>query len=99
MASRDYMGIAREKIPRFPTINSEACTSCGSCLDFCGNGVFAQGDTATLVANPYNCVVGCSWCRSTCPVEAISFPRKEDLIGLLRRLRGERDAASQAAGK
>ncbi|MEX1140250.1 MAG: 4Fe-4S ferredoxin [Bacteroidota bacterium] len=32
-----------------------------------------------IVERPFNCMVGCSTCRTVCPVEAISFPGR-DLI-------------------
>lgn len=87
MAGRDYMGIPREEIPWFPTIDADLCSSCGSCLDFCTNGVFVQGDTSVQVVNPYNCVVGCDACARDCPTGAISFPDKRELIQQLRQLR------------
>lgn len=87
MAGRDYMGIAREEIPWYPTIDEDLCTNCGACLDFCSNEVFEQGDMTTIVTNPYNCVVGCSACAKECPVAAISFPKKEELIAILNVLR------------
>ncbi|NPV70227.1 MAG: ferredoxin family protein [Firmicutes bacterium] len=31
-------------------------------------------DQKLVVANPHNCVVGCSNCAPRCPVEAITFP-------------------------
>ena len=37
-----------------------------------------------MVANPYDCMVGCSTCATVCPVEAISFPGR-DLIWKLER--------------
>lgn len=87
MTGRDYMGIPREKIPWFPVIDEEKCINCGSCLDFCSNNVFEAGETTTIVANPYNCVVGCSACQRVCDTEAISFPSKEKLISWLHELR------------
>jgi len=87
MAGRDYMGIPREEIPWYPTIDTDLCSSCGSCLDFCSNNVFAQGELHMEVVNPYNCVVGCSACAKECETGAISFPSKEDLIKKLHELR------------
>ncbi len=46
MAGQTYMNIPREKIPWYPAIDEELCTSCGNCLNFCSNGVFALGETA-----------------------------------------------------
>lgn len=39
--------------------------------------------------NPFNCVVGCASCAQICPVEAISFPSKDELRATLRHLRSE----------
>ena len=85
MKRREYIGIPRENIPWYPTINEQLCTSCGSCLDFCSNSVFEQGEVAMHVTQPYNCVVGCSSCVKVCPSDAISFPSKEDLVAMLRK--------------
>lgn len=92
MAGREYMGIPREKITWFPTIDANACTRCGECVEFCHNDVLSLGEKATVVANPYNCVVGCSSCQKVCPVDAISFPSNAELVAQLRELRAERDA-------
>lgn len=87
MSTRPYMGIPREAIPWFPTIDPEKCTSDGVCVEFCANDVFVQGDTATLVANPLNCVVGCSSCMRICPTDALGFPDQEEFVRTLRQLR------------
>ena len=87
MAGRDYMGIPREEIPWYPTIDADLCTSCGSCVDFCSNDVFEQGEISVIVVNPYNCVVGCDACKNDCPSGAIRFPEKNELILKLRELR------------
>lgn len=93
MAGQTYMGIPREEIPWFPTVNTDLCINDSLCIDFCSNDVFAQGETSTIVANPYNCVVGCSACEKECPVEAISFPDKKELIKILNELRPKYAAA------
>ncbi|MDZ7270870.1 MAG: ferredoxin family protein [candidate division KSB1 bacterium] len=85
--SQRYMNIPREEIPWYPTVDAELCTSCGNCLGFCANGVFAQGEQAVEVVSPYNCVVGCDACAKDCPSGAISFPSKEELVQKLRELR------------
>ncbi|MFW6238821.1 MAG: 4Fe-4S dicluster domain-containing protein [Halanaerobiales bacterium] len=66
----------REEIPWFPRIDEEKCTGCGTCLDFCGHGTYEWDDEVErpVVANSYNCVVGCSSCRNQCPEDAIEFP-------------------------
>ena len=87
MSGQSYMGIPREAIPWFPTIDAEACLNDRACLDFCANDVFVQGATTTIVANPLNCVVGCSACAQECPVDAITFPDKGVFVETLGRLR------------
>ncbi|MDZ7740853.1 MAG: ferredoxin family protein [Bacteroidota bacterium] len=87
MAGTEYMGIPREKIPWFPVIDEDKCTNCGSCLEFCDNDVFEQGETVMQVPNPYNCVVGCSTCQKFCDFDAITFPSKDELINWLKELR------------
>lgn len=87
MTGRDFMGIVREKIPWFPVIDAEKCTNCGSCLEFCSNNVFEAGESATVVVNPYNCVVGCHSCQRICDFDAITFPSQDELIKWLKELR------------
>lgn len=97
MSSRSYMGIPREEIPWFPTIDPEKCTNCGACKDFCANDVFAAGEAAMEVVWPLNCVVGCNSCTRACPAEAISFPNNEELIKVLRELREKYGAKKPGA--
>jgi NAD-dependent dihydropyrimidine dehydrogenase PreA subunit len=78
-------------------IDPDLCISDQECLNFCRNDVFAL-DEATgkvIVGNPFNCVVGCDSCAQICPVQAITFPDKEQLRETLRRLRTE--AAGETA--
>lgn len=68
--------IPREEIPWFPTVDADKCTGCQACYEFCSHQTYGW-DTEkniSVVANPYNCVVGCHSCESVCPVAAISFP-------------------------
>ena len=92
MAQNDYMGIPRGKIPWFPVIDENKCINCGECLDFCNNDVFEEGLKATVVAHPYNCVVGCTSCLKTCDADAIKFPSKDELIAWLHALRASRSS-------
>ena len=80
--------LPREKIPWVPTIDYDACIGDRECLDFCKNGVFFWGEPLgrPLVAEPYNCVLGCDACAQICPVEAIHFPAKDDLRLTIREL-------------
>ncbi len=65
------------------------CTGDQECFKFCKNEVFTwdEDNNHPVVANPYNCVVGCQACINVCPVQAISFPTKEELRETMRRLR------------
>lgn len=85
--SQTYMNIPREEIPWYPTIDQDACTACGNCVDFCANGVFAEKEDRVEVVNPYHCVVGCDACAKDCPSGALHFPSKEELVQKLRELR------------
>jgi|ERR1035437_2923158 NAD-dependent dihydropyrimidine dehydrogenase PreA subunit len=83
--------IPQEQIAWFPTIDYGICTADRACLDFCHNDVFHWNETEVRVeiVNRDNCVLGCTSCAQICPVEAISFPDKEELRQTLRRLREE----------
>ncbi len=97
MSSGRYMGIPREEIPWFPTIDPALCTNCGACRDFCANDVFAVGEAVTEVAQPLNCVVGCRSCTRACTAGAISFPTDGELIETLRGLREKYNPKKSAA--
>ncbi|MGQ9459402.1 MAG: 4Fe-4S dicluster domain-containing protein [Anaerolineae bacterium] len=81
-------GIPREEIPWYPTIDYDTCVGCQECFGFCQNGVYAwdDNDHHPVVVNPYQCVVGCSACAQLCPMGAIRFPTREEMIALMREL-------------
>ena len=83
--------ILRDRIGWFPTINYDACLADSACLDFCKSGVFEwdKADARVVVAQPLNCVVGCTSCAQICAAEAITFPDKDELKRTLRQLRDE----------
>jgi NAD-dependent dihydropyrimidine dehydrogenase PreA subunit len=83
--------IPREKIPWFPTVDNDICTGDQECFKFCKNDVFAwdEENSRPVVTHPHNCVVGCQACLNVCPVQAISFPSKEELREMMKRLRSE----------
>lgn len=67
------------KVDWGPTLDSDACTDCGTCIDFCHNDVYAwEGDTL-VVAHKDHCVIGCSHCATLCEADALSFPTLEDI--------------------
>lgn len=71
-----WQGIPREEVPWFPTIMDELCDGCKICLNFCSFGVYEYDEKTNkvIVANPFNCQVGCSICALKCKPRAISFP-------------------------
>jgi len=73
---KTWRGIPREEIPWYPTIATDKCTGCQTCVDFCPNDVLEFDETAgkIIVKNPFNCVVECSTCGKLCPEGAIRFP-------------------------
>lgn len=49
----------------------EKCIGCGTCLDVCPHGVFAEDGRKVRLADRYACME-CGACQKNCPVEAIS---------------------------
>jgi len=95
MSGRDYMGIPREQISWWPSINQDTCTGCGECRDICPNNVYELDETTgkMKVVHPMNCVVLCDKCAAFCPTESIRFPDKTETkkqIGQLLRNRGQK---------
>ncbi len=102
MCAQKYWGIPRSEIPWFPKINTDKCTGCLTCVNFCQNGVYTveenpNPDRSSLrrwdklkkrprVENPFNCVVGCSACAQLCPVGAIEFPERKEIVKTIREL-------------
>ena len=79
-----WHGIPRQDIPWYPTVDVDTCIGCTLCYLSCGRGVYNMQDNKALVANPYDCMVGCSTCSTVCPVEAVDFPGR-DLIWKFER--------------
>lgn len=48
---------------------SDACISCGSCVDGCPMGAISQGDTQYVISDA---CIDCGACADTCPTGAIS---------------------------
>ena len=76
---RPWHGIPRREIAWYPTIHEEKCIGCSLCYVSCGREVFSFDDQRrkAVVAQPYNCMVGCTTCATICPTEAIEFPSRE----------------------
>ncbi len=92
--------IPRDKVNWQPTINYDACTGDRVCYEFCKNDVFIwdEENKHPIVQNRLNCVIGCESCAQICPVEAITFPSKDDLRKQLRELRAQMQPATIQIG-
>ena len=89
MSEATFMGVARDKISWYPTIDYEKCNFCMECATFCPHRVFEQreGDRRLVVANPNNCVVFCRACSKTCGPDALTFPDKQATIAEIKQIR------------
>jgi NAD-dependent dihydropyrimidine dehydrogenase PreA subunit len=87
--SEEYHGINRDKIPWHPTIDYEKCINCGTCVEYCKLGVYDVEEERPVVTNPDNCVVFCTGCKGQCPEGAISFPSKQKIRELIKKLESE----------
>ncbi len=79
-----WKGVPREQIPWHPTLDGEKCIGCRKCFEFCSHGVYTWDAAADrpVVAEPFQCVVGCSNCMHQCEEGAISFPPLTILKGI-----------------
>ena len=91
--SKEYHGIKRNKIPWGPSINYEKCTNCKTCVEYCKLGVYTtkqeQENNKPFVSYPNNCVVFCTGCENQCPTGAISFPSKQEIREIIKKLRNK----------
>ncbi len=85
--TKPWHGIPREEIDWHPTIDENACIGCGTCVTGCSRLVyrFDYSKNKAVVADPLNCLVGCTTCANTCPEHAISFPPLDYVAGLLSK--------------
>jgi len=88
-----YAGLPRNEIDWFPRIDMEKCQpeKCGLvCVKYCPFGVFSiKGNGLVEVSRPYECNVGDESCKFQCPYDAISFPSREVLKDMLRKVRAK----------
>ena len=60
----------------FPVIDSDRCTHCGQCFEFCLFGVYEKdAEGRVTVVNPQSCKNNCPACARICPEAAIIFPK------------------------
>jgi NAD-dependent dihydropyrimidine dehydrogenase PreA subunit len=91
MSETTFMGVSRDKIPWFPTIDYDKCNYCMECDTFCPHHVFErrEGGRKLVVASPNHCVVFCRACSKTCGPDALSFPNKPEIIAFIKQIREE----------
>ncbi len=70
-----------------PIVSSDACIGCGTCVTGCSRLVYRYDfeNRKAVVADPLNCMVGCTTCANTCPTQAISFPPLASVFALAAR--------------
>jgi NAD-dependent dihydropyrimidine dehydrogenase PreA subunit len=74
----------RENVNWHPIIDLSKCVKCGICMN-CGKGVYEWTSKGPVVANPLDCVVGCSSCANLCEGNAITFPDLNELRALYKK--------------
>jgi NAD-dependent dihydropyrimidine dehydrogenase PreA subunit len=62
-----------------PTLDADACSGCGTCIEFCHNDVYAWSADKVVVAHKTHCVTGCSHCATLCAEGALTFPTVADI--------------------
>jgi NAD-dependent dihydropyrimidine dehydrogenase PreA subunit len=87
-----FMGVAREKIPWWPNIDTSKCDGCSGefdCLKFCPHQVYKPSADSRLieVENKFNSVEFCRACQKMCPKDALSFPNKSDILKTIKEAR------------
>jgi NAD-dependent dihydropyrimidine dehydrogenase PreA subunit len=87
---RTFMGVAREKIDWYPTINYDKCNACGDCVKFCAHDVYLVQDGKIKVKNPKNCVIFCQACIKLCPIsDAMKFQNKKDVLNQIKQIKNQ----------
>ncbi len=85
--TKPWHGVPREDITWFPTVVEDACIGCGTCVTGCSRLVYRYDyeHRKAVVADPLNCMVGCTTCANTCPTHAIQFPPLASVFALEAR--------------
>jgi CDP-4-dehydro-6-deoxyglucose reductase len=81
---KPWHGIPREEIKWNPTVDTDACIGCGTCVTGCSRLVYRYDydKRKPVVVDPLNCMVGCTTCANTCPTHALHFPSLSTVIAL-----------------
>ena len=90
--SATFMGVPRNIIPWWPTIDYDKCTYCMDCDTFCPHKVFEKRENEEkqlIIANPYNCVVFCRACSKICTPDALNFPDKKEITSIIKDYRAK----------
>lgn len=89
-----WHGIPRSNINWHPSVVAERCVGCGMCVTSCGRGVytFDYEGKKPVVEGSDKCMVGCTTCATICLQDAIEFPSRGYIRGIIRRKRLLRQA-------
>lgn len=81
-----WHGLPRQEIEWYPTLIADRCVGCGMCVTSCGRQVYAFDYEANqpVVANPFNCMVGCTTCATVCTRDALEFPSRGYIRQIVR---------------
>lgn len=92
MSDETFMGVSRNKIDWYPTIDYDLCNDCMECVKFCPHHVYEVDETAEhkiTVKNQDNCVVFCRACGKACGLDAIKFQDKSETTAHIKAIRKE----------
>ena len=91
-----FMGVERDLIDWYPSIEYAKCNDCKDCVSFCAHDVYEVVGGKVQVKNPRNCVVFCQACLKMCPVEgAMNFQNKKDVLAQIKTIKKARKAKLQ----
>jgi len=93
-ANDAWHGIPRGEIAWQPSVVDERCLGCGLCVTSCGRGVygFDYERNKPVVLAPERCMVGCTTCATLCLQDAVEFPSRGSIRGLIRKAKLLRQA-------
>ena len=90
-----FMGVPRKSIKWHPTILYDKCNYCMECAKFCPHDVFSidqSNEKKLIVKNNKNCVVFCRSCLKACPLDALIFPDKKEILAQIKKTRQESES-------